>query len=209
MARYGMVIDLKRCIGCDTCTIACKAENATPRGVLWNRVLKYETGVYPDSRLHFLPLICMHCDEPECEKVCPTGATKKREDGIVVIDSNKCMGCGCCILACPYASGSFLDKIHTYYAGHITPFEEIGYTKHKVGTVEKCDFCLERVVQGLQPKCVTACMGKARVFGDLDDPNSEVSRLIRERGGFTISSEMGTKPSCYYLSANLGAVKNE
>jgi len=87
VSRYGMVIDLKRCVGCDTCSVACKAENATPRGALWNRVLKYETGEYPHSQLKFLPITCMHCEEPPCEKVCPSGATRKREDGIVVIDN--------------------------------------------------------------------------------------------------------------------------
>ena len=102
MTRYGMVIDLGRCVGCDSCSIACKAQNATPRGVLWNKVLKYETGAYPDSKLKFLPMQCMHCAEPECERVCPTGAISKRSDGIVVIDQDKCMGCRYCGLACPY-----------------------------------------------------------------------------------------------------------
>lgn len=204
MTRYGMVIDLKRCIGCDTCTIACKAENATPQGILWNRVLKYETGRYPHSKLNFLPLTCMHCEEPDCEKVCPTGATTKREDGIVIIDNNKCTGCGYCVMACPYAARYFLDKLYTYYPGHLTPYEKIGYQKHRVGTVQKCDFCLERVQEGLQPKCVVACMGKARIFGDLNDSDSEVSKLIRERGGFVLNPELGTNPSCYYLPTNGG-----
>ncbi|MFC1910538.1 4Fe-4S dicluster domain-containing protein, partial [Chloroflexota bacterium] len=178
MARYGMVIDLKRCVGCDTCTMACKAANATTRGILWNRVLKYESGKYPYSKLNFLPMLCMHCKEPECEKVCPTGATSKRADGIVVVDNDKCIGCQYCMLACPYASRYYFNKVNTYYPKHITPFEEIGYKKHKLGTVEKCDFCAERLERGEDPSCVVSCTGHARYFGDLDKPDSEVSLLI-------------------------------
>jgi Fe-S-cluster-containing dehydrogenase component len=199
MARYGMVIDLKRCVGCDTCTVACKATNATTRGILWNRVLKYETSAYPNSKLNFLPVLCMHCKEPECEKVCPTGATSRREDGIVVVDNDKCIGCRYCMIACPYASRYYLDEVRTYYPGHMTPFEEIGFKKHKLGTVEKCDFCLERVERGEEPSCVVSCTGHARYFGDLDDPDSEVSRLIKDRDGFVLNPELGTEPSVYYL----------
>ena len=199
MTRYGLVIDLKRCIGCDACSLACKAENATSRGIMWNRVLKYESGKYPNSRLNFLPVTCMHCDEPECEKVCPTGATAKREDGIVVIDNNKCVGCRYCMVACPYATRYFFDELHSYYPEHMTPYEKTGYQKHRLGTVQKCDLCLSRIERGLQPVCVVSCPAEARFFGDLDDPDSEVSRLIRERGGFVLNPEFGTKPSVYYL----------
>ena len=199
MTKYGLVIDLKRCIGCDTCTIACKAANATSRGIIWNRVLKYETGKYPYSQLNFLPVTCMHCEEAECEKVCPTGATIKREDGIVVINSDKCVGCRYCMVACPYATRYFFDKLRTYYPGHVTSYETIGYTKHKLGTVQKCNFCLERIEQGLQPACVVSCPANARFFGDLDDPDSEVSKLIKERKGFVLNPELGTEPSVYYL----------
>jgi len=148
MVRYGMVIDLKRCLGCDTCTMACKAANATTRGILWNRVLKYETGKYPHVRLNYLPVLCMHCKEPECEKVCPTGATSKREDGIVAVDNEKCVGCRYCMLACVYASRSFYEEVRTFYPGHMTRFEQTGYDRHRLGTVEKCDFCSERVQAG-------------------------------------------------------------
>ena len=199
MARYGMVIDLGRCVGCDTCSIACKAQNATPRGVLWSRVVKYETGIYPNSKLKFLPIQCMHCAEPECERVCPTGAISKRVDGIVVLDQNKCMGCRYCALACPYGSLSNLDKIYNYYESYETPFEKIGYRKHVLGTSGKCDLCLERVEKGLEPSCISSCVGHARFFGDLDDTQSEVSQLLKNRENFVLNPEMGTKPSCYYL----------
>ncbi len=200
MTRYGMVIDLGRCIGCDACSLACKAQNATPRGVMWNRVLKYEVGIYPDAKLKFLPIQCMHCSEPECLRVCPTGAISKRSDGIVVIDQNKCMGCRYCGLACPYANPNSLDKICNYYEGYVTPYEKSGFKKHTAGTAEKCNFCLERVEQGLEPSCVMACVGKARFFGDLDNPNSEVSLLLKSRLNFVLSPEMETQPSCYYLA---------
>lgn len=202
MTRYGMVIDLKRCVGCDTCTIACKATNATTRGILWNRVLKYETGKYPNSRLKFLPVACMHCKKPECEKVCPSGATIKREDGIVVVDNDKCIGCRYCMIACPYASRYYFNEVRNYYTGYVTPYEEIGYQKHKLGTVEKCDFCVDRVERGLEPSCVVSCTGNARFFGDLDDSGSEVSRLIKDRGGFVLNPEMNTEPSIYYLPSD-------
>jgi molybdopterin-containing oxidoreductase family iron-sulfur binding subunit len=207
MVRYGMVIDLKRCIGCDTCTLACRAVKATPRGILLNRVLKYESGKYPHSRLNFLPVMCMHCEEPECKKVRPTGATVRREDGIVTIDGDKCMGCKYCIVACPYGARYFLDQIRTYYSGYVTPFEEVGYRQHRLGTVQKCDFCLERIERGMQPACVSVCPADARFFGDLDDPNSEVSKLIKSRRGFVLNPELGTKPSVYYLPPEQVVVK--
>jgi Fe-S-cluster-containing dehydrogenase component len=200
--RYGMVIDLKKCIGCDTCTVACKATNATPRGISWNRVLKYETGKYPHSKLNFLPITCMHCEKPECLKACPTGATIKRDDGILMIDSDKCTGCRYCMVVCPYTARRFFDRLVTYYPEHMTPFEKLGYQNHTRGIVQKCDFCLERVEQGLQPSCVVSCTANARFFGNLNDPDSEVSRLIRERKGFVLSPERGTKPSVYYLPAD-------
>jgi Fe-S-cluster-containing dehydrogenase component len=204
MVRYGMVIDLKRCLGCDTCTMACKAANATTRGILWNRVLKYETGKYPHVRLNYLPVLCMHCKEPECEKVCPTGATSKREDGIVAVDNEKCVGCRYCMLACVYASRSFYEEVRTFYPGHMTRFEQTGYDRHRLGTVEKCDFCSERVQAGQEPSCVVSCTGHARYFGNLDDPNSEVSRLIKERRGLVLNPEMNTDPSVYYLPSESG-----
>jgi Fe-S-cluster-containing dehydrogenase component len=202
MSRYGMVVDLKRCEGCDTCTIACKAISAAPRGILWSRVLKYETGKYPNSRLNFLPTACMQCRDAECVRVCPTGAITRRDDGIVVVDNDKCTGCRYCMIACPYACIYLYEKESNYYPGYVTPYEEIGSRKHKIGTVEKCDFCVDRVEQGLQPACVTSCTGNAMFFGDLSDPDSEVSRLIKQREGFVLNPEMGAEPSIYYLPSD-------
>ncbi len=199
--RYGMVIDLKRCIGCYGCQISCKSENATPPGILWSRVSFYESGRYPNVKKMHVPLLCMHCGDPPCVSVCPTGASIKRPDGIVSIDSTKCIACQYCVIACPYRARSFYPKKGEYFPGQgLTPYERFGYQKHPTGVVEKCDFCLSRVQQGLEPACVISCMAKARYFGDLDDPGSEVSQLIRNHGGFQIYPEMSTDPSVYYLA---------
>ena len=113
--RYGMVIDLKRCAGCNSCTVACRAEKGTPPGILYHRVEKYEAGKYPAARMKFRPIPCMHCEEPACLEVCPTGATYKRDDGIVLVDHNKCMGCRYCVLACPYEARHYLRRVDNYY----------------------------------------------------------------------------------------------
>ena len=197
--RYGMVIDLKRCIGCYGCAVACKAENVTPPGVLWCRVIKQESGVYPLVRRISLPLQCMHCANPPCLEVCPTGATFKRADGVVDINRGMCVGCRACMMACPYQARFFQEDRSTYFGNGATPNEARGYQRHEPGTVSKCNFCLPRVEQGLEPACVANCMARARTFGDLDDPNSEVSRVIRDRGGAQLYPELGTDPSIYYL----------
>ena len=200
MVRYCVVIDLKRCIGCYGCLVACKAENFTPPGVFWARVLKREDGKYPSVRRLSLPLLCMHCAEPACVDVCPTGASTQREDGIVFIDAEKCFGCRYCMMACPYGSRFFHYRERPYFPAGFTPYEEIGRKKHPTGVVEKCNLCLERIEKNLEPACVANCMTKARYFGDLEDPGSEVSRQIRQRHGFQLRPEAGTDPSVYYLS---------
>lgn len=197
--RRGMVLDLKRCIGCQACTIACKLENATPPGVFWGRCLEKETGKYPRAKLVFVPVLCNHCQDPPCLRACPTGATAQREDGIVTVNQDACIGCKACMEACPYEARFFLEDSHSYYPGHLTPFEEVGYKRHQKGTVSKCNFCVERVERGLEPACVQTCPTEARTFGDLDDPQSEVSCLLRERHAIQLRPEMGTNPSVYYM----------
>jgi Fe-S-cluster-containing dehydrogenase component len=202
MARYGMVIELSRCVGCHACAMACKAENGTPPGVWWSKVLTTEIGKYPNASMDFLPLLCMHCENPACVEVCPTGASYKRPDGIVVVDYDQCMGCRYCETACPYDARTIVDEIRPYYPEFgSTPYEEVMYQKHQAGVVEKCNFCVERVAQGQEPACVTTCPAYARHFGDLDDPNSEVSKLIAQRHGYQLKPELGTEPSVYYLPA--------
>lgn len=197
--RYGMVIDLKRCVGCNSCTIACRGEHGTPPGIQYHRVNKYEVGTYPNAKMKFLPMPCMHCKDPACLKVCPTGATYKREDGIVMIDQKKCMGCRYCIVACPYHMRQFMHKIDSYFPGDTTPYENAKQTEFDKGTVVKCDFCVERLAEGKKPACVHTCPAQARYFGDLDDPQSEVSQLIINHAGHVLREELNTEPSVYYL----------
>lgn len=215
MARWGMVIDLQRCIGCWACTIACKQEHFLPPGVFWNRVLIGESGKYPAVRKEMFPVLCNHCREAACVSACPTGATYRREDGIVLVDYDKCMGCRYCVVACPYQQRTFYaDGKREYFPGQgLTPFEELGRKLYPLqkGTVVKCTFCVERIDEGLKkglkpgidreatPACVNACPTKARVFGDLDDPWSEVSTLIKEKRASQFHPEFGTDPSVYYL----------
>ena len=198
--RYGMVIDLKRCIGCQTCTITCKTENDTRPGIFWNRVLVEETGQYPQVGKYFLPRICMHCENPSCVEVCPTGASAKREDGIVKVDEDKCVGCKYCIVACPYGARYFNEDNGGYYGKELIANEIIGYRRHKLGVVTKCNFCLHKLDRQAQPACVKSCLAEARVFGDLDDSESEISRLIRSRHGFNLMHELGNNPAVYYLA---------
>ncbi|MBI2848313.1 MAG: 4Fe-4S dicluster domain-containing protein [Chloroflexi bacterium] len=215
--RWGMVIDRKRCIGCYSCQIACKQEHALPPGVFWGRVIIGESGKYPAVTKQILPVLCNHCKEAACVKVCPTQATTRREeDGLVIIDSNKCVGCRYCVIACPYQNRTFYaDGKKEYWPGQgFTELELMGRQLYPLqpGTVIKCNFCVERIDAGLKkglkpgldreatPACVITCPAKARYFGDLDDPNSEVSRLIIERKGAQLHPEYGTDPSVYYLT---------
>lgn len=200
--KYGMVIDLRRCIGCYGCQVSCKAENGTPPGVFFARVVKHEDGQYPMVRNLSLPVLCNHCDNPPCVEACPTGASFVwKEGGIVDIDHNMCVGCRTCMMACPYGNRYINDGPQYYYPEGPTAYEEKRVTRHQTNVVMKCNFCRERVVEGKDPACVANCPTTARIFGDLDDPNSTVSKLIKERGGFPLHPELGTRPSVYYLPA--------
>lgn len=154
MSRYAIITDLNRCVGCLACSVACKVQNDVPIGNYWNKVVrmgpvpKEEGGQFPNVEMYFLPLQCQHCGNPECVNVCPTGATYKREDGIVVIDQDTCIGCQACMGACPY---------------------NVRYLNTDLGVVQKCDLCASRVDEGLLPSCVAQCGGRARYFGDLDE----------------------------------------
>ncbi len=211
MARYGMVIDLERCVGCFGCTLACKQENFTPSGIWWNKIYFTETDSYP-AKLTNIPSACMHCDNAPCVDVCPTGASHKRADGIVVVDYAKCIGCKYCIQACPYGARQFVDQVKTYFPEQpITPYEQYGYAKHQAGVVEKCTFCSQRIdaaantklVPGVDnaasPACLIQCIAYARTFGDLDDPNSEIVKTIAEKRARPMKAELGTKPKVFYV----------
>lgn len=202
--KLGMVIDLGRCVGCTTCVVACKMQNNVPMGMTWTRVISEEaeeidgvTGEYPHVSRTFLPIACQHCENAPCVKACPVGATYKAEDGRVLINYDLCIGCRYCMAACPYNARMFnwlkaTREPDFNYGDKDVPLR-------KVGIVEKCTMCKERTDKGLEPICVDVCPAKARTFGDLDDPNSEVSRLIRAKNGQQLLKERGTRPQVYYL----------
>jgi len=216
MSRWGMVIDLRKCIGCYSCMIACKQEHFLPPEMFWSRVVISETGSYPTVSKQMYPVSCNHCKEAVCVKACPTRATTRREDGIVIIDADKCVGCRYCLIACPYQQRTFYaDGKKEYFPGQgLTEYEVIGKELYplQTGTVVKCNFCTERIDAGIgkglkpgldreaTPACIITCPTRARYFGDLDDPNSEVAMLIKERRGYQLHPEYGTEPSVYYIT---------
>ncbi|MGO9005418.1 MAG: 4Fe-4S dicluster domain-containing protein [Beijerinckiaceae bacterium] len=208
--RYVMAIDLRRCVGCQTCTAACKSANATPPGVQWRRVLDLESGAFPDVRRTFVPVSCMHCANPPCMHVCPTTATKQREDGLVTIDYDICIGCANCIMACPYDARS-IEHEPRYAYGAPMKSEIARFDPARLSVATKCTFCKERIdlaaVTGqtpgvdpeVTPACVNSCISGAMSFGDINDPKSNVSRLLAETEHFRMHEEFGTDPSVYYI----------
>jgi len=218
--RWGMVINLKKCTRCHACIAACRIEHFLPMGMNWPRLIAWETDV-PGEELTTIPVRCNQCKDAPCVEVCPAEATKKREDGIVYVDNNLCVGCRYCIIACPYQNRTFLsrDKDPGYFPGYErTRFEKAGRKiyPHVVGTTEKCDFCMERIDAGLAkglvpgkdreatPACVNTCQARALIFGDLDNPESEVSKLIKEQNAFQLHPEYGTDPAVYYIDGKIG-----
>ncbi|MGA9750448.1 MAG: 4Fe-4S dicluster domain-containing protein [Acidobacteriota bacterium] len=210
--RWAMVIDPAKCLkdkGCTACIAACdKVHNIpdfkNPKHAvkwIWKEPFKdafpgqedeYTTEQYKDKP--FI-LMCNHCNNPPCVRVCPTQATFRREDGIVMMDWHRCIGCRYCMAACPYGSRSFnwLDP-----RPHIAHLDTDFPTRTK-GVVEKCTFCEERLARGEGPACVEACEAKAMVFGNLDDPDSEVRQLLKARFSIRRNPELGTQPEIYYL----------
>ena len=193
--KLGLVIDLDICVGCHACAVNCKEWNtgghsapltdeepygADPHGVWFNRVHSFEAGDGDSGRTVHFPRSCLHCEEPACVTVCPTGASYKREgDGIVLVNADTCIGCKLCSWACPYGA------------------REYDYAD---GVMKKCTLCIDRIEnQHLPPEdrlpaCVSTCPASARHFGDLGDPNSDVSQLVAERGGYDLMPEMGMQP---------------
>jgi len=199
MARYGMVIDLKKCIGCYSCVVACKSEHNTPTGIFQTSVLEKEMGRFPDVIRVFFPVLCNHCEEPTCVDVCPTKASYKTDDGVVAIDYEKCMGCGACIEHCPYHVRDMVLDNRTLYADGKTVFEKPVYQRIPNKVATKCDFCFHRVEKGLQPACVEVCPTDARIFGDFEDEDATVNKLKDEHDGWQLLPEKGTEPRVYYI----------
>ena len=205
MTRFGLAINTGRCIGCHTCANACKMQNNVPMGMLWNRVLTEgcdivdgAVGQYPNVSRAYLPVACQHCENPACLRVCPTGATYKDEKGRVEIAYDKCIGCRTCMAACPYNA-----RVFNWNEPRRDPDFNYGDKDVPVrgkGVVEKCTLCKERTDRGDEPMCVKCCPVKARTFGDLDDPNSEISKLVVARKAGVLLEEQGTRPQVHYFN---------
>lgn len=177
--HWGMVVDLRKCIGCQACTVACIMENAVPEDAFRTHVSVYElVKDGQDPAMVMLPRLCNHCDDPPCLPVCPVEATFKAENGEVLVDASKCVGCAYCVQACPY---------------------DARFINHETQVADKCTFCFHRTQHGLLPACVETCVGGARNFGDLNDPDSEVSVMLRENEVSVLRPEMHTNPNVYYI----------
>ena len=204
--HYGMVIDTKRCVGCNACTVACKMANNVPQDIFWTRALTdggemmdTPAGEFPDVSLRYITVSCQHCENPACAKVCPVGATyKDPETGVVRQDYDKCIGCRMCMAACPYTGVRSFNWEEPRYPMDFA-LGDADAPKHQKHVVEKCIFCYQRLARGETPACMDLCPARARHFGDLDDPDSEVSKLLKERSYEQLLPSEGTKPSVYYL----------
>ncbi len=208
MAKLSIVIDLDLCIGCNACTVACKAEHGTQPAVFWGKVLEHETGRTPAVTRLFLPVLCNHCENPPCREVCPTRATHVDEDGVVLVDYDKCIGCRACVVACPYLSRTYVDRERHYF-----PDTPIPHSARELqgleGVVQKCNLCVDRVRRGEPPACVEVCPTSCRAFGDLEDPESSVSELVASERCFQLLPEKGTAPKVRYLLTNRSALAPE
>ncbi len=178
MARYGFLVDLRRCVGCASCTVACQSQWDLEPAERWVRVESKEEGRFPSVARYFITIQCQHCQNAPCVNVCPTRANYKRRDGLVLIHEERCIGCKYCVMACPYQARVFSEQR---------------------GIPGKCKFCQPRIDKGVQPACVLACPTKARYFGDLDDPYSDLSRMVSQLKATLLRSDLGTGPNIYYV----------
>ncbi len=175
--RYAMAIDTRKCVGCSDCVVACQTENDVPNGFCRDWVKEVVDGTYPNVSIELRSERCNHCANSPCVRCCPTGASHFEEGGIVLVEHNKCIGCGACIESCPY---------------------EARYS-HPDGYVDKCTFCIHRVRQGNDPACVSVCPTRCMYFGDLEDPNSKLVNVLKNRKFKSLAPEAGTQPQIFYL----------
>lgn len=203
--RWGMVIDQDKCVGCGHCTMACRAANDVSPDISWNRIIEDE------ETESYLSIPCMHCEDAPCVHVCPVKATYHRPDGIVMMDYDRCIGCRYCEMACPTGSRSFNWEAFTEANPAVPQWGQPEIPRRPRGVVEKCSFCYQRIDRGLAlgltpgvdlaatPACVVACPTGARIFGDLNDPNSAVSRALAENPSYRLREDLGTEPRVHYL----------
>ena len=224
MTRWGMVVDLDRCTGCQACVVACKAENNVPvvppeqaregRLMLWMELIPEVEGEYPNVRARFIPRPCQQCDSPPCVKVCPVQAMTKSPEGIVSHVFARCIGCRFCVQACPYGVTHFNWQAPRW-PGDLREALNPDMAVRPTGVVEMCDFCAHRLQHAREharaeghevrgegdyvPACVQACPARALIFGDLDDPGTEAARLARGPRAYRMLEDLGTAPKVFYL----------
>src|SRR5689334_17342280 len=208
--QWVMVIDQAKCVGCGRCTLACRASNDVPPEISWNLVVK--TGQVGDKDV-FLPRPCMHCEHAPCVEVCPVEASYRRADGIVMMDYDRCIGCRYCEVACPYGARSFNWDAFTGNNPSVPEWGDPEVDRRPRGVPEKCSFCYQRIDRGLAlglepgvdpdatPACVVVCPTGARLFGDLNDPESNVSKALKENPTYQLRADLGTEPRVYYIPA--------
>jgi phenylacetyl-CoA:acceptor oxidoreductase subunit 1 len=209
--KWAMVIDQEKCVGCGDCTLACQAHNDTAPSISWTRMIDAED--VGDKQV-FLPVPCMHCEHAPCVGVCPVKATYQRPDGIIMMDYDRCIGCRYCEMACPYGARSFNWEEFDGNNPVVPQWGQPEVDRRPRGVVEKCSFCYQRIDRGLErgltpgvdrnatPACVNACPVGARTFGDLNDPESSVSRLLAKHPSFRLREDLGTGPRVYYLASH-------
>ncbi len=208
--KWAMVIDQAKCTGCGYCTLACRAHNDVPPDISWNRVI--EVGNFGD-RKSYLSRPCMHCEHAPCVEVCPVKASYYRPDGIVMMNYDRCIGCRYCEVACPYGGRAFNWEKFTGPNPAVPKWGQPEVERRPRGVVEKCSFCYQRIDRGLAmglvpgvddeatPACVVACPVRARIFGDLNDEESEIYKILSETPSYRLREDLGTMPRVYYLSA--------
>jgi len=224
--RYAMVIDLHKCVGCAACDIACKSENNVPVEFSWSNHITETSGTFPNTKYRYIPTLCNHCDNAPCVQNCPTTAMYKNEDGLTLHNADKCIGCRLCQLSCPYGviwfnkhdphedytlpsepaiPGGTSSGLETAQAAgapipYYNPARATTYAGIRPrGVVEKCTFCDHRLAVGEDPACVVACPADARIFGDINDPESKPSQALAAHAPRVLQRDQGTHPHVFYI----------